>query len=192
MTPLAWAILLLAFGLLLVVVELFVPSGGVLGFISLAAIVAAIVMAFRYSPYAGLVFLSLAVVGTPLLVAVGFQVWPRTPLGRRILLDVPRGEDVLPDQDLRKQLKELIGRVGKAKNLMLPGGPIEVGGRTYDAVSEGQPIQPETPVKIVDVRGTRIVVRPTSEQPTVTRKPDDPMNRSIESLGLDPFEDPLA
>ena len=51
MTPLAWAILLLAFGLVLVVVELFVPSGGVLGFISLASIVAAVAMAFRHSPY---------------------------------------------------------------------------------------------------------------------------------------------
>jgi membrane-bound ClpP family serine protease len=192
MTPLSWALLLLAFGLLLIVVELFVPSGGVLGFISFAAVVAAIVLAFRYSSYAGLGFLALAVLGTPALVAFGFQIWPRTPLGRRILLDVPRGEDVLPDQDFRKQLKELIGQVGKAKTLMLPGGPIEVAGRTYDAVSEGQPIQPETPVKVVDVRGTRIVVRPTSEKPTVARRPDDPLNQSIESLGLDPFEDPLA
>jgi membrane-bound ClpP family serine protease len=192
MTPLAWAILLLTFGLLLVVVELFVPSGGVLGFISFSAVVAAIVLAFRYSSYAGLAFLALAVFGTPALVVFGFQIWPRTRLGRRILLDVPRGEDVLPDQELRKQLKQLVGQVGKAKTLMLPGGPIDVAGRTYDAVSEGQPIQPDTPVKIVEVRGTRIVVRPTDEMPTASRKADDPLNQSIESLGLDPFEDPLA
>jgi membrane-bound ClpP family serine protease len=192
MTPLTWAILLLAFGLLLVVVELFVPSGGVLGFISLASIVAAIVMAFRYSSYTGLTFLALAVFGVPALLALGLQVWPRTPMGRRILLDVPRGDDVLPDQDHRKQLKELIGQVGKSKTLKLPGGPIEVAGRTYDAVSEGQPIQPDTPVKIVDVRGTRIVVRPTAERPTIARNADDPLNQSIESIGLDPFEDPLV
>lgn len=192
MTPLTWAILLLTIGLLLVLVELFVPSGGVLGFLSTGTIIASVVMAFRHSSTTGLGFMAIVVFGTPVIVAMGFKVWPRTPIGRRILLDVPRGDDVLPDDDLRRQLKDLVGKIGQARTLMLPGGPVDLGGRSYDAVSEGQPVQPGTAVKVIDVRGTRIVVRPTNETvPEAARDPKDPLSASIEQLGLNPFEDPF-
>lgn len=190
MSPLTWAILLMAFGLVLIVVEMFVPSGGVIGFISLASIVTSIVMAFRYSEYTGLGFMTAAVLGTPLLLSIGFKLWPKTPLGRRILLDVPNGDQLVPEDDLRKQMKLLVGRSGTAKSLMLPGGPVVVGGRTYDAVSEGMAIQAGESVQVVDVRGTRIVVRPGGES-LPSSASDNPLNQTIDKLGLDPFEDPL-
>ena len=193
MSPLTWAVLTMAFGLLLIVVEMFVPSGGVIGFISFAAVVTSIVMAFQHSEYTGLGFMAVAVLGTPLLLALAFKWWPKTPLGRRLLLDLPNGDDAIPADDLRKQIKQLVGRVGTAKALMLPGGPVVVDGRTYDAVSEGMAIQPGDAVKVIEVRGTRIVVRPSSESvPGAALSPDDPLNQTIDKLGLDPFDDPLA
>ncbi len=192
MTPLTWAVLLLSIGLLLVVVEMFIPSGGALGFLSAGSIIASIVMAFRHSAAAGTGFMALAVFGTPLLMAIGFKVWPRTPMGRRILLEVPRPDDVLPDDDLRRQLKDLVGKRGRAKTLMLPGGPVEIEGRTFDAVSQGQPVEQGAAVKVVEIRGTRIVVRPdTGPPPDAPRDPNDPLSATIDQLGLDPYEDPL-
>jgi membrane-bound ClpP family serine protease len=191
MSPLYWAILLLAFGLGLIVLEMFVPSGGVIGFISLAAVVTSIIMAFRYSEYTGIGFMAAAILGTPLLVALLFKWWPNTPLGRRILLTVPDGDDVLPDGDLRKQMKALVGKLGTAKAMMLPGGPVAVEGHTYDALSEGTAIQAGETVRVVEVRGTRIVVRPAQGETPVVRNPDDPLAQSIDKLGLDPYEDPL-
>ena len=41
------------------------------------------------------------------------------------------------------------------------------------------------------VRGTRVVVRPTDERPHVEDHPAE-LDQSIESIGLDPFEDPLG
>lgn len=193
MSPLAWAACLLAFGLLIVLIEMFVPSGGVLAFIAATSVISSIVMAFRHSANAGLGFMAIAVFGTPILMAIGFKFWPSTPLGRRILLDVPTGDDAVPDADLRKQRHVLIGKFGKAKAEMLPGGPVLVDGKIYDAVSEGDAVDDGTLVKVVDVRGTRLVVRPTTDAPpTVTGDPNDPLNRPIESLGLDPFEGPLS
>lgn len=191
MSPLYWAILLLVFGLGLIVLEMFVPSGGVIGFISLAAVVTSIIMAFRYSEYTGIGFMAAAVLGTPLLVALLFKWWPNTPLGRRILLNVPNGDDVLPDADLRKTMKALVGKIGTAKAMMLPGGPVVVEGHAYDAVSEGMAIQSGDPVQVVEVRGTRIVVRPADPASLKPRDPDDPLNQSIDKLGLDPYDDPL-
>ena len=190
MSPLTWAILLMAVGLVLIIVEMFVPSGGVIGFISLASVVTSIVMAFRYSEYTGLGFMTVAVLGTPLFLTLAFKFWPKTPLGRRILLDVPDGDALVPEDDLRKQMKALIGRSGTAKSLMLPGGPVVVAGRTYDAVSEGMAIQAGETVQVVEVRGTRIVVRPGGETLSPSTS-DNPLNQTIDKLGLDPFDDPL-
>ena len=46
MSPLFWIAGLLFVGLFVMVLEVFIPSGGLLGFISIAAIVAAIATAF--------------------------------------------------------------------------------------------------------------------------------------------------
>jgi hypothetical protein len=46
-------------------------------------------------------------------------------------------------------------------------------------------------VQVIEVRGTRVVVRPT-DQPPKPADDDDPLSRPIESLGLDSFEEPLS
>jgi membrane-bound ClpP family serine protease len=49
----AWAILLLLIGLSLVVLEVFIPSGGIIGILSAVAMIAALVMAFQDSSTTG-------------------------------------------------------------------------------------------------------------------------------------------
>jgi len=46
--PLTWAILLMLIGCGLVVLEVFLPSGGLLSFFSATAVIASIVMAFNF------------------------------------------------------------------------------------------------------------------------------------------------
>jgi membrane-bound serine protease (ClpP class) len=122
---------------------------------------------------------------------LAFKWWPNTPLGRRILLAVPDPDDVLPDVELRKQMKALVGKTGTAKAMMLPGGPVVVEGHAYDALSEGIAIQAGETVQVVEVRGTRLVVRPAEPQAAPQRNPDDPLSQTIDKLGLDPYDDPL-
>jgi len=190
-SPLVWSILLMLFGLALVVLEVFLPSGGILGFLSVSSLVAAIGMAFyNYGSETGLIFVGVAAVSVPTVVAVAFKWWPHTPMGKRLLLDLPKSEDVLPDSPLRRSLRKLVGRVGVAKSVMLPSGAVLVDGMTVDALSEGVPIEPGQTVRVVAVRGNRVVVRPDDEARPA--KGNDVLSQSIESLGLDPFEDPLA
>src|SRR6185312_15262170 len=51
MDYLAWAAILLAIGLSLAMLEVFVPSGGLLGFMSMTSMLAAIFLAFRHGPW---------------------------------------------------------------------------------------------------------------------------------------------
>lgn len=181
---LGWAVILLVIGLALAVLEFFVPSGGVIGFLAALAVITAIVMAFLHAPSAGLAFMAVTALALPAGLAVALQIWPRTPLGKRILLDVPRSEEVLPDPEQRQQLKRLIGRIGKAKSLMLPGGVVVIDDQQYEAVSEGMAIEAGQHVKVLEVRGNRLLVRATDERPG-----GEELDKPID---FDPFERPVA
>ena len=187
-----WAILLLVVGLGLAVMEVFIPSGGILSFLAICSLVAAITVGFMDGrPWVGFSVLTMAVFGLPGAVILALHFWPKTPLGRRMLLRVRSGDEVLPDGPRQRKLKELVGRIGVAESKMLPSGLVMIDGRKFNAVSEGMPIDLGTRVRVLDVHGNRVVVRPVDEDATA-QEDSDPLSRPIDSLGGDPFEEPLG
>jgi membrane-bound ClpP family serine protease len=198
MSPVFWAAILLLVGLSLVMAEIFVPSGGVIGFLSFASILAAIAMAFYQSgPTIGIMFLLVSCIAVPAVLSAAFRFLPGTPVGRRLLPDIPTSEEVLPDSEERRRLRQLVGRIGQAKSKMLPSGAVQVDDQIIDAVSEGQPIEPGERVRVIEVRGAMVVVRPVDDSAVDDRAEkqqpaDDILSRPIDTLGLDPFDDPLA
>jgi membrane-bound serine protease (ClpP class) len=192
LAPWAWAIILLMLGLALVVLEVFIPSGGILGFLAGCSILAAVAVGFMDGrPWVGLTILATAVFGIPITVILALRWWPRTPLGRRMLLGAPTDAEVLPDSPRQRKLKDLVDRVGVAKSKMLPSGAVTIDGRTIDAVSEGMPIAVGQRVRVIDVHGNRVVVRPVEDEASSPSEAD-PLSRPIDAVGLDPFEDPLG
>ncbi len=185
----AWASLLLVLGIGLAVLEVFFPSGGILGFLTVCAVIAAIVVAFKAGPIVGMVVLVISVIGLPTAIVLALRYWPKTAMGRRILLMTPSGDDALPDTPRRRLLKDLVGKTGRAKSKMLPSGAIVIEGRTIDAVSEGIFIEPDTPVQVTEVRGNRVVVRPVDGEQAPAGDDDNPLDQPIDSLGLDPFDE---
>ena len=115
-------------------------------------------------PGIGLSMTAAVVIGIPLLISLAFRVWPRTAVGRGVLLEAPKSEDVLPDDHFRRQLKGLIGRLGKAKCRMLPSGVVAVDGQTLDAMSEGMVIEAGQTVRVIKVEAKRLVVRAVDEE----------------------------
>jgi len=194
MSPVFWAAILMVVGLALLMAEIFVPSGGLIGFLSFSSITAAIVMAFYQSgPVTGTGFLLIACVAVPLALVAAFRLLPDTPVGKRLLPAIPTAEEVLPDSEERRQLRGLVGRIGRAKSRMLPSGAVAIDNHIIDAVSEGLPIEPGQPVRVIEVRGTMVVVRPVDEDATDEQAPpDDMLSRPIDQLGLEAFDDPLA
>ncbi len=184
-----WGVLLLAAGMGLAVLEVFFPSAGVLGILSVTAIVAAVIMGFMQSSAAGLGILAAAVVGFPAIIVLAFRWWPATKMGKRVLLAAPKSEDVLPDDADRRHLKGLVGHIGRAKCPMFPGGIIAIDGRTVDAVSEGMVIEAGQPVRVIKVQANRVVVRPVKEE-TPSETAEDPLQRPIDSVLPDAFDEP--
>ncbi len=196
MEPYLWSILLLLAGIAIVCVEIFVPSGGVLGVLAALCFLGAIVVAFMQSVQTGLIMLTVTAAVVPAVIAAGVHIWPNTPIGRRILGKLPEHPDeVLPDSESYRGLKNLLGRRGRSNCKMLPGGSVVIDRRSYEAVSLGMAIDEHSPVEVVDVRMGRLVVRPCEESEpdspaeTLAEKADDLLSRPIDSLGID---DPLA
>ena len=191
MEPWVWAVLLFLLAMSLAMLEVFLPSGGILGFLSVCSVIGALVLAFRSGPTAGLAILAATIVGTPLAIMAALKVWPHTPIGRRVMLGVPTADEVLPDSPRQRALRELIGHTGKARSAMLPSGAVLVDGRTIDAVSMGVAIEAGQAVRVIDVRGNRVLVRPLDDDQEVAEpRADDPLSQPIESLGIEPLDDP--
>lgn len=190
MHPLIWPVLLLLLAVGLIILEMFIPSGGALSFLSLVAILASVVLAFvSNDPVVGTIFLAVTVVLIPAVIALAIRWWPHTPIGRMMMIQPP-GDSDQTDDGRSELLKQLVGKRGRAKSVMLPAGIILVEGSAYDAVSEGMPIDAGQAVQVTCVEGNRITVKPSD--PEAVHEQDDVLDRPIDSLGLDPFEDPLA
>ena len=165
MNSIFWVAVLLLVGLGVMVLEVFVPSGGILGFVSITAIIAAVATAFlELGPAAGMAVLAVAVVAVPSVLAVAFRWFPETPLGRRVLPPPPDAADVLPDPQRRRRARDLIGRSGRAVSDLLPWGSVEIEGTRGDAMSESGPIDAGTTIEVVGVQGTKLVVRQSDAQ----------------------------
>ena len=192
-----WALLLLLGGLLIVALELFVPSAGMLGIIAAALIIGGITVGFVDSLSTGAMMLMIAVVALPVLLGVMFKIWPHTPLGKRILLKDLKPEDVLPQKShYKKRNQSLVGQLGVAQTKMLPSGIVLVDGEKYDAISEGFAVEQGDAIKIVDVREHRIYVQPydgdVNDSTDLPVRDRDILSQPIEELGIDPIDDPLG
>lgn len=218
MDPIYWAVILLAVGLLLVLLEFLIPSGGILGVLAALAILSAIVLAFNErGPVIGMLFIGITVVSIPVLLVAGFRILPHTPIGRQLISESPTGDEVISDMATRRNMREMIGWIGRSTSPMLPSGSIEVEGQTLDAVSQGMAIDDNTPVKIIDVQGTRIIVRPCREEELLAHSvrhqlpasleadsvqdgvpskkeltPNEAFSQTLEELGLENWDEPLS
>lgn len=191
MDPWVWAVLLLLVGMGLVVLDIFVPSGGIFAFLAVCATLAAVWLGFSHGSATGVAVLAGAVFGTMLVVILGLKYWPSTSLGKRMLLQVPSSEDVLPENDPRRALEGLVGRVGRAKSKMLPSGIVAIDGVTLDAISEGLPIEAGQRVRVVEVRGNRVVVQGLPEEPAGPNE-KDLLNQPLDWENMDLRPPPLA
>lgn len=185
-----WPVLLMLTGLMLAILELFFVSHGILTFLSLSAVVASIVTGFMYSTGLGVALLLTSVFGIPAFVILAVYLWPKTPVGKRVMLPAPDERETVPDNPRLRELRALIGRVGKTKGPMLPAGVVVIDGRAYDAVSNGFAIEADQWVRVVDVFGSWVTVRALErdEQPVDETAEDKSWKeKPISDLGLDPF-----
>ena len=165
MSTLAWPLLLLAFALILLVAEIFIPSGGMIGLLALSCLVLSLWQAFRQSFELGLKFLLADFLLMPMAFALAVHLWPKTPLGKRVLLARPSPEEIEVSHS-SERLDHLIGQLGRALTPLRPSGLVDFDGRRFDGLSEEGLIPSGALVRAVRVRGGQLIVR-TAPDPTL-------------------------
>jgi membrane-bound serine protease (ClpP class) len=53
-----------------------------------------------------------------------------------------------------------VGDAGLTESVLRPAGRARIGGRSVDVVADGKYIEPGQPIKVVEVRGNRLIVVP--------------------------------
>lgn len=186
MSGLAWAIILLLAALAVIGIEMFVPSAGLLAIVSGSLLLASVIVAFMHSLVAGVGMLIAIGLLLPVIFVIFVNVWPNTPIGKRVLLKTMGEDDVkLKGQHYDAQ-QELVGKTGFAKSKMIPSGQVVIDGQKYDAVSEGLPIEQGDRIKVVSIRMFKIFVRKIDVDDATTTntslEDDDILSRPIDDV----------
>ena len=171
------AYILIVTGLLLLVAELFIPSGGLFFVLSVAALVIGVTMTFLYSEdgMTGIWTLLAVFVLVPIVSGVALHYWPKTRMGKRFFLAGPTEDDTIASMPVNVELEQLRGRFGRAVTPLRPAGTTEFDGREVDTITEGFLVEPGQWVRCIDVRAGKVVVRPV----------DQPNLSDLENLELD-------
>jgi membrane-bound serine protease (ClpP class) len=152
------AMVLLLLALALVVAELFLPSHGLLAILAALASIGAIVLAYRASPGAALIFAAIIFFAAPVVFYWAIRIYPTTPMGKRVLLEHPQA-GVKAFADEAAQLEHLVGQQGTAITLLRPAGSVEVEGRIIDAMSDAEIIESGSRVEVLRVVGRKVIVK---------------------------------
>lgn len=157
---LMWGLILLFAAGVVLVVEVFLPSAGLLAVVACGLAISGVVCLFRHDWRWGAAGASAVVILGPLIFLLGLQMLPSTPMGRRLLFgDSP---DTAPDEPDpgANEFEGLIGKEGVALTDLRPVGAVKIDGRRFDALSEVAIIRAGTPVRVTQVLGFEVKVRP--------------------------------
>ena len=146
MTMLPWALLFLL-GLGLLLGELFIPSGGILGVLAAVAIAYSVYQIYLQSPWMA----ALAVAATIGYIVFLIQFWTRRLAHRGALT---HEESIASD----RRFDALVGSEGTATTALRPAGFAEIAGTRVPVVSEGKFIEKKARIRVTDVKGNRVVV----------------------------------
>src|SRR4051794_31313748 len=124
MSHLIWPLLTLTIGLALLVAEVFLPTGGVIGVVAGALLIVSLVLGFTQSLTAGLGFLVAEAVLVPAAFALGLPLLPRTPMAKRAFLRPPDADDLDVSHE-GPRLDHLIGQFGRALTPLRPSGMVD-------------------------------------------------------------------
>ncbi|MCE9590501.1 MAG: hypothetical protein K8S99_08260 [Planctomycetes bacterium] len=162
-TYVIWAVIFLAAALVLFIIELVLPSAGIIAILAAVSLVAGIVMLFKLDTTIGLIGATVTVIGAPFLFALALKLWPNTPIARLVML---RHEQARLTGDQRETAADdgpQVGARGTAVTDLRPVGTCLIDGQRIECLAEGGVIRAQTPVRVVACDGMQIKVRPDDE-----------------------------
>ncbi|MCH2137884.1 MAG: hypothetical protein MK074_02395 [Phycisphaerales bacterium] len=146
-----WGLLLIGAAIIVLALELLLPSGGLLALVAGFLLVGSLVAFFQHSPGAGWLALTLMIVLGPICCWYGFKIWSKSPLADKMIL-TDEGPTTPHEQSLE-------GAVGVAETPLRPIGTVRVNDQRRDALSELGVIEAGTHIVVVEDHDNQLKVR---------------------------------
>ncbi|MCC6426342.1 MAG: hypothetical protein IT435_05935 [Phycisphaerales bacterium] len=163
---LVWGLALLAVAALLLVVELFIPSAGMIATMSILSAIGGLVCLWRYDALWGAIGTLGTMIAGPLIFFQGLKIWRQTPLGRKMVGE-PTEEEIearrAQEEREARELLALIGSEGEAVTDLRPVGVVRIKGKRFDALSETILIPAGSKVRVTVAEPNQIKVRPVDD-----------------------------
>jgi membrane-bound serine protease (ClpP class) len=138
-------------GLIAITVELFIP-GAIVGLCGAGCVITSIVFAYVYvSNLLGHILLVLGICFIPIFFVSWYKLLSKT-------FSVKASEKGF--SSARDRLNDLLSEEGIALTTLRPSGIANIKGDKIDVISEGEMISKNTRIKVIDVKGNRIIVKP--------------------------------
>ncbi|MAJ45920.1 MAG: hypothetical protein CBC35_01210 [Planctomycetes bacterium TMED75] len=162
------AIALLLAGVILFLLEVFLPSGGVLALLSASTLVAAVVVMFMFDGMLGIALLLAYFILIPVSLYWGLKVWRGSAIGHKLILGADTEgtddeESIVRSEQARliraDRIKSMIGKIGIADSTLRPVGFVRIENERLDAIAEGEVIELGQSVEVVDAYDNQLKVR---------------------------------
>lgn len=159
------SLILLIFGLLMLVIEMFHPGFGVAGLLGLLSLLAAAILQFGW----GNPRVALYIVAITLLVVILAILWfirsmQRGKLSKSFLVLHEQSDGAsVPDVVAARQ--QFVGKSGVTLSALRPSGIADIDGQRVDVIATGAFMQKGTRVRVVKAEGMHILVQAETDEP---------------------------
>jgi membrane-bound serine protease (ClpP class) len=144
----------------LIVIEMFLPSAGLIATVAACCGIAGVVCLFLHDWRWGLGGGLSLIILTPLVFAFGLHVMPATKMGRRLIHGGEGEPQSVLNPNAPNPLLPLLGKEGEAITDLRPIGAVRIEGLRHDGRAEVAYIRAGTRVRVSSVENEQIVVRP--------------------------------
>ncbi len=148
-------IILQLVGVLVIIAEIIIPSGGLLSILAVGLFGYSIYIVFsQVSASAGMVFVMADIIIIPILVYFGIKILAKSPV---TLLARLSKKDGVTSQALEQN--RYLGMEGRAVTDLRPSGVAIINQNRIDVVTRGEYLEKQTEIVVAAVRGNQIIVK---------------------------------
>ncbi len=152
-------IILQLVGVVVIIAEIILPSGGILSIVALGVFGYSLFIVFsEISMTIGFSFVAADLILIPVLVIVGLKLLAKSPVTLRKTLS--RKEGVSSQSS---ELESYVGTQGNAVTDLRPAGIAVINGKRVDVVTRGEYLEKDSAIIVTTVTGNQIVVRKKDE-----------------------------
>ena len=143
---------------ILIIAEVFIPSGGLITILAVFCVIGGVVACFYINTFVGFLGIIVAMIMIPGVLYLTYRILPNTRFGKNVTLAPPERQqgDGVPDTI---RLKEMLGEIGIVISPLRPVGMCNFSGQRLECVAESGYVDKGKKVKVIKIESTQLTVR---------------------------------